>query len=201
MKRHCRTYLKLDSIYGLESDKFGIVRYMSKRQDDNRIIYSSSRFLIETEGEGSHSKIVQTSSRIAFFSLTELSEPVYAQSGQYPRIFISGVEAFRTQHKKGLIHFTIQQNIILSYGIGDDCYSLNLHNLRTGKLIAERTTFHEVTSFLILGANDFVSLPDVRVWKGLISQQVIIKASSGVVLPGKNDVCLGGMRGELSILS
>lgn len=57
MKRHCKTYLKLDSIYGLESDKFGIVRYMSKRQEDNRIIYSSSRFLIETEGEGNHPKI------------------------------------------------------------------------------------------------------------------------------------------------
>lgn len=57
MKRHCKSYLKLDSVYGLESDKFGVVKYMSKRPDDNRIIYSSSRFLVETEGEGNGSKI------------------------------------------------------------------------------------------------------------------------------------------------
>jgi hypothetical protein len=70
MKRHCSTYLKLDSVYGLESDKYGVVKYMSKKSNDNRIIYSSSRFLIETEGEGNGSKIYETSSRIAFFSLT-----------------------------------------------------------------------------------------------------------------------------------
>jgi hypothetical protein len=53
MKRHCRAYLQISALYGLESNKYGQVRYLSSRTDDSRLLYSTSRFLVESEGEGS----------------------------------------------------------------------------------------------------------------------------------------------------
>jgi hypothetical protein len=84
------------------------VRYLSSRTDDSRFLYTSSRFLIETEGEGSQNeRIYETATQIAYFSLSEMGEPVYAECGRCPRIFVAGTEAVRTLHKNGLVHFTL----------------------------------------------------------------------------------------------
>jgi hypothetical protein len=108
----------MNAVYGLESNKAGQVRYLSHRTDDSRLLYTASRFLIETEGEGSiNERIYEHATHIAYFSLSELGEPVYAESGHCPRIFVSGVEAMRTLHKSGLIHFTLYAEFILSFGL------------------------------------------------------------------------------------
>lgn len=114
---------------------------------------------------------------------------------------MAGVEAVRTLHKNGLIHFTLLGDFVLSFGLDLECYSINLHNYRTRQLVAERTTYHSINQFLMLSPEYFVSLHQVRIWHGLIASEAVGIASSGAVMPNQKDICLGGMQGELSILS
>lgn len=53
----------------------------------------------------------------------------------------------------------------------------------------------------MLSPQDFISLHDIRIWHGLIASSSLGVASSGAVLPGRKDICLGGMQGELLVLS
>ncbi len=47
----------------------------------------------------------------------------------------------------------------------------------------------------------FISLPEIKIWNGLIASETIGLASAGAVLPNRKDICLGGTEGQLSILS
>ena len=70
-----------------------------------------------------------------------------------PWIWLDNKRCLQTQHPLGLIHFTLFRNLILSYGISEQCFTINLHNYRTQQLLSARTTDKEVTKFLVLDAN------------------------------------------------
>lgn len=84
-----------------------------------------------------------------------------------------------TTHEKGIMHLTACEQFVLSYGISEKGYSINLHNFMTGELIASSYTDIRVAKFLVLPINKsgcgssrpanftMVSLPEVRVWQEL----------------------------------
>ena len=48
---------------------------------------------------------------------------------------------------------------------------------------------------------EYVSLAEVRLWKDGVTSEVLGMASSAAVLFNGRDICLGGLSGELSVLS
>ena len=106
----------------------------------------------------------------------------------------------QTKHSQGLIHFTLFKDLVLSYGISDNSYTINLHNYNTKELLTERTTDKKVMSFLMLSQREFVSFTEIRLWKDYVASEILGMATAGVVLSNGKDVCLGGFYGELSVL-
>jgi hypothetical protein len=75
---------------------------------------------------------------------------IWAETGHLPWIWLNGKRCLQTKHPKGIIHFTLLKDMLLSYGIADNCFTINLHNYRTQQLISERTTDKQISAFLIL---------------------------------------------------
>ena len=72
---------------------------------------------------------------IGFVAVNSQGEVIWSESGRYPWIWKNGERCIKTKHSQGLIHFTLSQDLILSYGISEKTYTLNLHNYRTKTLL------------------------------------------------------------------
>ena len=90
------------------------------------------------------------SKRIAYLDLNEKRAVVWAEYGQKPWIWVDDKRIIQTTHPQGLLHFSIHKDFIVSYGIDNKSYTVNLHNTRTRKLIAQRTTDSKISSFLLI---------------------------------------------------
>lgn len=100
--------------------------------------------------DGKCQKIHETSAhKIGFFTLSELGEIIYSECGPNPLIH-AGNSTLQTTHKQGLMHFIQHKDFILSYGASNEFYTINLHNFRTGELLVERTTYHEIMGFVMI---------------------------------------------------
>jgi hypothetical protein len=131
--------------------KINQIRYKNIQHDDSTIVYSASRFLLEYNKQETHQKILEYGSkRIAYLELNDKREVVWAEYGQKPWIWIDGKRIIQTTHQQGLIHFSIYKHFILSYGIDNRSYTINLHNICNRKLIAQRTTDSKISSFLLI---------------------------------------------------
>lgn len=150
-KRITPLSLRTKIVYGLQMDKNNQVIYRNNNVDNSNILYTSSRFLLETVSNSFDQEITECQSKkVAFLATNSQSEVIWAEAGPSPWIWKNGKRCVHSRHSSGLIHFTIHKDLVLSYGISENSYTINLHNYRTKQLIAERTTDKEIISFIML---------------------------------------------------
>ena len=91
-----------------------------------------------------------------------------------PSIYILFKGEIPTTHTKGIMHLTLYQDFILSYGICNDGYSINLHNYKTKELLHQSIVNYEISEFIFINEKTIVSLNEVRVWKDFCPSSIII---------------------------
>ena len=87
---------------------------------------------------------------MSFIDVEEQGEVIWAEAGRLPWVWRGGERCVQTTHTRGLLLFSLQQDFLLSYGLSDGTYTLNLHNYRTGQLLAQRTTNAQITHIFFL---------------------------------------------------
>lgn len=135
-KRHSNLALATKIVHGLQTDKSNQVFYRNQNVEDSTILYTASRFLIETSPNENSQEILECHSKtIGFVSIDNQGEVIWAESGRYPWIWKNGQRCIKTKHSMGLVHFTLYNDLILSYGLSEKAYTINIHNYRTQKLL------------------------------------------------------------------
>jgi hypothetical protein len=143
----------------MQTDKHSQIFYRYRNIDDDTVLYSASRFLLEISG-GDKQIIKECRSKtVSHISINDCDEVVWAEHGRFPWIWVDNQRCLQTKHSQGLIHFTLFKDLILSYGMASgNSFTINLHNYRTQQLLKERTTDKKVVTFLIINPHEFVSL-------------------------------------------
>ena len=103
-------------------------------------------------------------------------------------IYILFNKILRTEHHKGVLHFKIFKDIIVSYGVHGTEYSINVHNHNTGQLLHHCCTDDKINEFIIVDRNLIVSLPHLKVWKDLYPSPSYGIVTAGCVLSEKSDL-------------
>lgn len=106
------------TVYGLQTDKINQILYRNKNLDDSTILYSASRFLVEISIDNYVQQITECNSKmVGFVALNDQDEVLWSEVGNFPWIWKNNRRCLKTKHSKGLIHFAIYKDLILSYGI------------------------------------------------------------------------------------
>lgn len=89
--------------------------------------------------------------KISCFIVTEDNRVLYSLAEPNPKIHIHGEDdVLHTTHELGIVHFATYKHYVLSYGLLKNTFSINLHDYKTGKLLAKRTTELKIHQFVFI---------------------------------------------------
>lgn len=122
------------------------------------------------------------------------------EAAENPIIYIVNGKKLNTTHKQGIIHMAFYQSYIYSFGIHDSIYSINKHDFKKGKLISERFVQERIDNFLILNENEFMSFPEIKIWKNMHPSETLGYATASCFIEASSDVCISTKSQDLCIM-
>ena len=96
-----------------------------------------------------------------------------------------------TSHRKGVLHFNIFNEFVISYGVYGSEYSINIHNHETLELLHHSCTNDNINQFIVVSHDVVVSLPQLRIWKNLYPSSCYSVVTAGCLLPRCKDLLFG----------